>query len=218
MSTSTPSRNPLRSFSKNATQDFITRLNDPLATVVSVTMASQYSHQTHNQALPILELEEYGGVIHDQSAWGNTVPITPQFRVTGLKRGTHLSTGLKTYATAGAMDIRVFLSTNYRPTHNNSGNIIIRATCYLHAPHAIILLIPKDFVDIPVTEYRDPTVIGAYNTAFIEHPTRLQYLMPSDYAGGILWGKLKLGTSLGVLKVEIGAMPRLKMTGPLEMA
>ncbi|KAJ7743216.1 hypothetical protein B0H16DRAFT_1463853 [Mycena metata] len=158
-------------------------------------MASQYWHQIHNQALPVLELEEYGGVIHDQSAWGNT-----------------------TYATVGAMDIRVFLSTNYGPTHNNSGDIIIRATCYLHAPRAIILLIPKDFVDIPVTEYRDPTVIGAYNTAFIEHPTRLQYSMPPDYAGGILWGKLTPGTSLGVLKVEIGAMPRLKMAGPLGMA
>ncbi|KAJ7697934.1 hypothetical protein B0H16DRAFT_1484655 [Mycena metata] len=181
-------------------------------------MASQYSHQIHNQALPVLELEEYGGVIHDQSAWGDTVPITPRFRVTGLERGTRLSTGLKTYATAGAMDIRVFLSTNYGPTHNNSGDVIIWVTCYLHAPCAIILLIPKDFVDIPVTEYRNPTVIGAYDTAFIEHPTRLQYSMPSDYAGGILWGKLTPGTSLGVLKVEIGAMPRLKMAGPLGMA
>ncbi|KAJ7783137.1 hypothetical protein B0H16DRAFT_1709950 [Mycena metata] len=218
MSTSTLSRKPLHSFVKNATHDFITRLDHPLATVVSVTMASQYLHQSHSQALPVLELEEYGGVIHDKSAWGDNVPITPRFRVTGLERGTRLFAGLKTYATAGAMDIRVSLSTNYGPTHNDSGDVVIRATCYLHAPRAIILLIPEVFVDIPVTEYLDPTVIGEYDTAFIEHPTRLRYSMPSDYAGGILWGKLTPGTSLGVLKAEIGAMPRLKMAGLLGRA
>ncbi|KAJ7018566.1 hypothetical protein C8F04DRAFT_1327388 [Mycena alexandri] len=155
-------------------------------------MTSQFPPRPYNSDLPTLQLEDYGGVIDSKASWGDTVAITPRFRVVNLGHRTRLSTGLKVYTTTGALSVQVFLSTNYGPTHDESGDVVVRARCYLGGPAAITLLIPEAFVDIPISEYRNPTVVGEYDTAFIRSPSNLHYTLPEHYDGGVEEPELEL--------------------------
>ncbi|KAJ7718803.1 hypothetical protein B0H16DRAFT_1796876 [Mycena metata] len=174
-------------------------------------MASQQPSKPYNPNVPTLQLGALQGVIDSRASWGDTVAIMLCFQVVNLDHHTCLSTGLKVYTT---LSTQVFLSINYGPTHNESGDIVVRARCNLGGSVTIIRLIPEFAVDMTISEYRDIAVVGEYHTVFTRTPSDLYNSLPQDYAGGVVWGKLAQGVNLGMLKVKIRAAPRLRMLGP----
>ncbi|KAJ7776373.1 hypothetical protein B0H16DRAFT_1859407 [Mycena metata] len=167
-------------------------------------MASQQPSKPYNPNVPTLQLGALQGVIDSRASWGDTVAIMLCFQVVNLDHHTCLSTGLKVYTT---LSTQVFLSINYGPTHNESGDIVVRARCNLGGSVTIILLIPEFAVDMTISEYRDIAVVGEYHTVFTRTPSDLYYSLPQDYAGGVVWGKLAQGVNLGMLKGEGDIVP-----------
>lgn len=173
-------------------------------------------HTNTSNHLPTLQLEECGGVLRPETLTQNRVAFIPRFRVVDLDCNVRLTSGNNLYETTGALDMRIFLSKNYGETYDIGGHLAIRARRYLNpTPDPIILVIPTTCVDITESEDHDPRIVGSYGRAFSGPPDHLDYSLPEGYSGGLVYGHVQPGTSLGMLETEIGSMSRLKMLAGL---
>ncbi|KAJ7179494.1 hypothetical protein C8R46DRAFT_1028990 [Mycena filopes] len=60
------------------------------------------------------------------------------------------------------------------------------------------------------TAHPDPNIVGLSDTNFTQQPRFMAYEVPPNYAGGPIEGWLVEGVDLGMLRVEIGAMQRMR--------
>ncbi|KAJ7165125.1 hypothetical protein C8R46DRAFT_1035734 [Mycena filopes] len=176
-------------------------------------MPPSTTHLTMRIAPTKLQLEPYGGVLIPDECSNPKVMFYPRFRVVGLEKHARIDGGLKTYKCTGALSIEVMLSTNMGAIPDIPDHVVVRAHCYPsigQSPGPILLVFPAISIALPETAHPDPNIVGLSDTNFTQQPRFMAYELPPNYAGGPIEGWLVEGVDLGMLRVEIGAMQRMR--------